>query len=772
MMKNNSIDWTEVILEIKKLCTSELGAQQFDNFAPLSSPDAAITSFAQIDDFKSLLLMGNRPFMESLDLYYTWYNRLKKNAVMKTIELKDIRVFCTEILSLKDYFDQSDRNWPQQFSNQLFNADEPISAINQLITDEGNIRNDASEKLYSLFVEKKQLTSKVERTLEKIVKLHEMENIIQDKFVTDREGRMVIPVKSGMQHSVDGIIHATSHSRQTVYMEPQQIIPMNNRLKQVEQEIHDEVEVLLQQISSYLYSRLSDLEAAQATLLQCDQLFAKAKFCLLVNTTSPTFNESEINLKQTKHPLLVLKGDEVVANSVKLNDEHRILLLTGPNAGGKTILLKAVGLASEMARHGLPICAESGSTLPFFKELFVAVGDLQSVDENLSTFAGHLKVLNESLKAKGNDRLLLIDEICGSTDPEEGAALARSFITKYSENDCFAVITSHLSPLKTGWPKESKVINGSLEYDAKTGRPTYQFIMGIPGESLAIQTAIRVGVDQSIIDQAFEFLSPEVKEHQKKLVEAEEIKTQLVVAKQLLDDALKSAKQEKSKYHAMIEKFNKDKEKLMQAELQEAKLRVDDLIQKATVDKTFKKHETLIKMQAKLPKVVKASGSQNTDTPATVEQFLKAFPPGSKVFIETLGKDAVIQSKPNSKGEVSVLAGSMQLSIHWQLIKPPMKSQNPTGKILKKRGITHSPTDTDRVIDLRGLKTEDATIQLEAQLDTASLNEEDRVKVIHGHGTESLKRTIRQYLSRSVYVKKWSAGVSHNGGDGVTWVEL
>ncbi len=769
-LKNNSIDWPQIIIQLKEFCTSELAQQKINQIEPFLSEAEALKSFSKIQAFQSLLATGNRPFMESLDLYYSWFTRLKKKALMKTLELKDIRHFLVEALSLSEYLSSSESPETKEFIACILNTSEPLFAIDKIITPSGSIKNDASEKLYKLYLEKQRLTKSVEHTLEKLVKKHQLETIIQDKYVTAREGRLVIPVKSGMQHNIEGIIHASSHSRQTVFMEPQIVVPMNNKLKQIEQGILDEIERLLRELSDYLHSLTAEFELTQETLLNADVLFSKAKLALLTNACAVTFDEKKIDLKNLRHPLLILNGESVVANSVTLMEEQRILLLTGPNAGGKTVLLKAVGLAAQMSRHGLLICAKKDSRLPFFKNLHMAVGDLQNIDESLSTFAGHLKVLNESLNAKGHDQLLLIDEICGSTDPEEGSALARSFITQYSKNNCFAVITSHLSPLKSGWSAQDSVVNGSLEYNAKTGRPTYQFIMGVPGDSLALQTAKRVGVDPNIIAQALNFLSPETKERQKSMSESEELRKELLTVKSNLEQELMLAQKEKLKYAELTENFDREKQHLLTQEVQKAQSQISTMIEHANVDKAFKNHETLLKMQAKLPSIIK---SKEPPTEAlTSEEFSQHFPPGTKVFVDSLGKDAIIQSKLNNKGEVTVFSGSMQIAVPWRSIKLSKKNQNKTSKILHKTPFSVSPVDSDRLVDLRGLSAEDAINQLEAQLDTAVLNEEDRIKIIHGFGTNTLKRTVRQYLSRSMYIKKWYAANSQQGGDGVTWAEL
>lgn len=771
----NTLDWSQIIDRLEKFATSELTREKLRRLGPLASVEEAKKSLREIDEASVIVLMNRRPFMESLDLFKVWHQRLLRKAVLQTIELRDVRHFCLEVLALEPLLEEIKTPWIESLKLQLMNAAEPLSAIDTLMSPDGEIKTDASETLYRLFREKFTQSKQVQQILDKLVNAHATENLLQEKYVTNREGRWVLPVKSGMQHFFEGIIHASSQTKQTVYMEPEEIIPLNNRLRQIEVEIEEEIERLLTDLSKYLARLTAEFEQSRAALENLDFRLAQAQLAKAMNAATPNFDTQDLDLVEVKHPILALIDNEnVVPNSVRLQNEKRILLLSGPNAGGKTILLKAVGLAAHMARCGLPICAQAGSKIPFFKNVLVAVGDSQSVDAALSTFAAHLKILSEALTMQGPAHLILIDEICGSTDPEEGTALARSFIEAYARNGVLGVITSHLGPLKLGWGPESGVVNGSLEYDAKTGKPTYQFLMGIAGQSLAIQTAKRVGVAKDIIDRAMEALSPESRHYQQGLEEIEAMKEEVRKLADELNAKAKDARAEKSKYEALSQKFEREKEKMLEQAVKRAEKKIETMIENVHVAETFKKHENLNRMKSELPQVVKASrvtpGSVTIDTP---EDFAKYYPAGSKVFVGSIARDGVIQGAPNSKGEVPILSNSMRLMVHWQVLKPPHQAPNPTAELLRRSAhFSVSPSDGDRVVDLRGLTVEEAIEQLEVQLDTAALAQEERVKIIHGHGTETLKRNIRSYLSRSVYVKKWSAGTADSGGDGITWIEI
>lgn len=790
MLDIKPLDWHEIIKCIQQFATSGAARMQIGLTDRMSDQKTAESTIEQIFSAMEILNTGVRPFAESLDLFEPWHSRIKKKAILKTLDIKDVRSFCLEVIALKEVASglRQSNFYCQNLYDQLMNAEEALSAIDQILTPRGEIRSDASETLYRLFREKENLTSQIESTLDKAVHAHEMTNLLQDKYVTTREGRWVLPIRSGMQHYMPGVIHGTSQTKQTVYMEPETIIPMNNRLRQIDAEIEDEIERLLTQLSYYLNGLSDEFLESKKCLEDADVALAKAQFSMRIQAQKFQFSETEINLKNVRHPLLVLnQGTEesvhkkpVIANSVFLDQRKKILLLSGPNAGGKTVLLKSIGLAAQMACCGLPICADPGSTIPFFKQIQIGIGDAQSVENELSTFAAHLKVLDYASQLSGSDKLILIDEICGSTDPEEGAALGRSFIERFAQNQVFAVITSHLGPLKTGWKSTDVVMNGSLEYDSKSGKPTYQFLQGIPGDSLAIQTAKRVGVSKEIVERSIELLSPETRLRLSGIEEIDQLKSDLNLLREHLKKELKNTEIEKQKYNALIEKTEKEKADAVQKAVRQAEKKIDEMIAAAKADQTFKKHLSLQEVKQSFPEIVKSKSSTASTQQVSIqsaEDFARAFPPGSKVFVQSLQQDGVVQGQPNGKGEVLVLSQSLRLLVPWQQLKTADKSQNPTAQLVRRANgasgfASVSLQDNEKTLDFRGNTVEEALSKLELELDQSAARKETRVKIIHGHGTDTLKKAIRTYLSRSPYVKKWKSGSPEQGGDGMTWAEI
>ncbi len=769
----NNLDWKILLNYLSEFATSTQAKIKLTETAPLENTTSAEKSFNIINECKAVLKTGVRPSMVSLELYENWHPLVNKKSELTPLHIKDIRYFLIEALSLKETLSKFKSDIINDHMQNFFSPEDGINKIENLLTMDGFIRTDASQTLYDLNQSKKDLSKGIQKTLDKLVKSYKIEDIIQDKFVTTREGRWVIPIKSDLRSRFEGVIHDSSQSKQTVFMEPTEVITINNKIREIELQIKDEINRLLKDISNYFYNLKDELSYAFDTLLFFDINFSKAQLALKTDAHKCTFNNDRIYLNLVKNPVLLLQNEKVIANNVELSKEKRILLLSGPNAGGKTVLLKSIGLNLHMARCGLLICAQPDSEIPFLKRIVSSVGDHQSLSQNLSSFASHLKILDLATELKGLDSLILVDEICSSTDPEEGSALARSFIESYSDNNVFAVVTSHFNYLKNSLTEVSSVVSGSLEFDLKSG-PTYKFLQGVTGQSLAIQTAKRVGISMDIVNKALDYMSPDKKDYFNNIDEVTELKDSLLVKTKETDDLKRKYHKEINRYKLLVEKYEKEKELMLEKSVLRAERKIDKMIQVNKAGQVLSKNTELQKVRQQLPEVIKPNLQNDSNTPQSAEEFAKKFPPGSKVYISSLNKEGLIQSLPNKKGLVDVVSQSMRLQLNWKLLKLNTSNLiNPADQILKNKGFFKlSSSEGDQALDLRGSSVDEAIAKIEMELDKATLGQADRVKIIHGHGTNSLKRAVRSYLSRCLYVKTWSSGSKNSGGDGVTWVTL
>lgn len=765
-MEKSELDWPIVLQSIATEASSLAGKKQCLHLSPKGSPEKALQAISHIFD-ASFVDADTIPNFSAVDEIPPIVERLGHQGVLEVRELACLRQFFHLTLSLTEALQEQTTAWAKDVKTSVPSFKSQLSSIDHVVSPDGEINESASQKLQGLCQERRKLERDVTAILSKIVGRQDLEGSLQDKYVTNREGRKVIPVKSGNRHDVKGQIHDRSHTKQTVFMEPAEAVPLNNRLRQIGSEIDDEIQRILKEISDYLRGSCTEYESALDTAIQADSVFAKVRFNSKIKGSKPNFSsQGLIKLNQLKHPLLLLQGDKVVANDVKLSHDNRILLLSGPNAGGKTILLKSIGLAAQMARSGLPIAAGDNSQLPFFEKLDPIVGDLQSVDGNLSTYSSHIKRLNGTLAYSGSSTMILVDEICGATDPEEGAALARSFIEHYRDQDVFAVITSHLGPLKQNWPKNSGVEHGSLEFDRITNRATYQLVMGLPGHSLALFVAQQLGTPQNLIDKAKEFLSPLSRSKAEELKEIEDFKQQVIDLKQQSQKDREEAQKLKQTYQFLVQKFRDQRDKWIEKALEKAQSKIENLIEDARQERI--KNRTLQDLKADLPSIVKASKVPTNSKPQTIDEFKTRMPPGTPAFSTRLGRDVVIQGQPDNKGQVSVLAGSMRLQVPWHSLGFNKETEGAVSKKSSTSQETAVSSETKQ-LDLRGYRIDDAVEKLEKWLDNCMSEGIDKVKLIHGFGTEKLKKSVRRHLSKSPYVEKWTGG-EHSEGDGITWV--
>lgn len=772
----NSIGLKEILNHIQSYCKTSSGQDGVLKLTRFDNPTKAKKQVARILEIKKLIISEGFNFsILGLDSAQNWLRKVKKNQTLQVLDLNDIRIFLQDVADLRALFAEH-KKYPviQDFLNQLFDPNDILSYIQVVVSPSGEINSDASEDLYKFFQDKKNLNSQVQNLLKKIVKDQDLETVLQDRFVTTREGRMVLPVISGMRHGFQGIVHDSSHSKQTVFMEPQAVVPINNKISELELKIQAEIEKILREISHFIFLKFDELEKAYNTLIDIDITYALGFFASVADLSGFSWNdEQKIYLPDLKHPLLKIEVKDVVGNTIELDTKNRILILSGPNAGGKTVLLKSIGLACQMATYGMPIGSLNSAQIPFIKNIFVSLGDEQNLEENLSSFGGHLVKLNEASQLKGYDHLILIDEICGTTEAQEGSALARAFIEEFKINQVFAVITSHLAPLRSHWGEG--VINGSMQYDSETQAPSYTFIMGLAGESMALPTAKRYGVSPTILDRAMSHLTPEAQKKFSGLEEIENLKNKLIQLQNQYQDKLKDIEKREQNLSKEMARLDEIKSVKLTEDLTDYQKKIEDLIKFEKIKSNFENRKNLDAIKEQMPKIVKYKSDDNNEV--TRENFETKFPPGTSAFVKTLNRKGIVQSKINSKGEVTILSESMRIQVPYTEILPSTGISNSSNKnkiIPGPNSNNHLSSDlTQKTLDLRGQSIDEALDQLDLEVDQAVQRGLLKLKIIHGHGDQDrLKKSIRTFLSRNTFIKSWLSGKAYNESDGVTIAEI
>ncbi|MBE8162999.1 MAG: hypothetical protein HAW63_03320 [Bdellovibrionaceae bacterium] len=662
--KLNTLNWNNICQHLEQYCSSQLAKQLTKKITPFKTETEANQSFQDIEDVRSILKNKVEIHAQSLDDFDKWFSLIEKSSHIKSQTLHTIMLFLYEVLHLKLILNNQKENWAKKYTKKLFSPQNMIKKIQLIIDEKGIIKTTASKQLLTLYQEKQNLSHNIQKQLDKMVKDYDIEHILQDKFVTTREGRLVLPIKSGMQHNFNGLIHDSSNTQKTVFMEPQELVNSNNTLMNLGKQIDKEIINILSIICADLYQIKHELKQAHWVLLESDFLFAKAKLADELNAVSVVFSK-KVQLFNLKHPLLLIKKLDPVGNDVTFNNKQRILLLSGPNAGGKTTFLQSFALAAYMASCGLPICANKNSEIIFFKHIHLILNDEQSLSEGLSSFSSHVSNLNQACKLQGPQSLIIIDEICASTNPEEAVALSKSFIEYYLDQNIFALISSHLNQLKYSWKSSSPIFQGSLNFSKKTG-PNYKFTAGHPGESFAFDIAKQVGVSSEILKKALSFLSPEQKNYFTALKELEENKQKILETQETLKTEIQTWEKNNQILKEEKENFKKFKKNKLQEVMDGAEEEIQTFISEQKTRKSIFKYEELKKMQKNLPIIIKENLQPKEKT---LEYFKKHYKPGTRVFISGLNQYGVIQGQVNQKGEIPLLSQSMRITVHWTALQ-------------------------------------------------------------------------------------------------------
>ncbi|MCR4719107.1 MAG: endonuclease MutS2 [Firmicutes bacterium] len=660
--------------------------------------------------------------------------------------------------------------------------------INSAILSETEIADDASRELFDIRKKIKSLNVKIKDSLNMMIRSETYKKYLQDQIVTIRSDRYVIPVKAEYRGEIAGIVHDSSASGSTLFIEPMSVVNANNEIRDLLNKEQAEIDRILYELSQEVSQREDIIITDYKLISRLDFIFCKAKLSLDMNAKEPILNdEGIINFKKARHPLI--DRDKVVANDIYLGENFNTLVVTGPNTGGKTVTLKTIGLFSIMAAAGLHIPAEDGSRAALFKNFYADIGDEQSIEQSLSTFSSHMVRIVKITKEADGDSLVLFDELGAGTDPTEGAALAISILEYLRAFGATTVATTHYSELKIFALTTDKVENASCEFDVDSLKPTYKLLIGVPGKSNAFAISKRLGLDEAIISRASEILSDED-------VKFEDVITDLEMSRAEARTEKEYAKRVKRELSEMKEEMEKERKKIKDSKariLEDARREAKILIMEAREeansvikelermriegkvtdlsDKTQKSRNKLKTYEDKLDRKIK-----NNEKPKK-----KAFKPpqnlkeGESVEILDLEQTATVVKKPDSKGMVRVQAGIMKLDVNISNLKriEDKSAKELSDKYVKSTvAFASKSRDVSPQVDVRGQTLDEALMNVEKFIDDCYLAGISPVTVIHGKGTGVLRKGITDALRRNKHVKSQRAGRYGEGETGVTIVEL
>lgn len=655
------------------------------------------------------------------------------------------------------------------------------------VLDEDNIADNASSELMDIRRELNRSSNKVRDILHSIITSPSYQNALQEQIITMRGDRFVVPVKATHRGEVKGILHDTSSSGATLFIEPMSVVEANNKIRELKTKEKEEIEKILMQLTEEISMVSKLIEMTYEIISELDLCFARAKFSLEFDCYRPVLNDKGIiNLERARHPLLDKKT--VVPTDIRLGRDFDTLVVTGPNTGGKTVVLKTTGLLCLMAAAGLHIPANEGSEIAVFKNIFADIGDEQSIEQSLSTFSAHMVNIVDILQSADENSLCLFDELGAGTDPIEGASLAVSILERVRLLGAKSVATTHYSELKTYAMTTKRVENASCEFNVDTLKPTYRLLIGIPGKSNAFAISKRLGLDDDIIENAKKYINAENIKFEDILTQLEQNRQEAEAMKESARAYKKETEKLKSdtalKNKQLTEKTDKIIERArMQAKeiLDSAQSEADALLKemrslRAEADKA-KMLRDMENARAKLSQKAKSNSEKLVRSMFSSKESYKAPKTvrlGEDVEIVAMHQTGTVLTLPDSKGDFQVRVGIMKLKTNLKDVRRKQEEQpKKNAKSKNVPGAAFSKTMTlSSEVDVRGETVDTAVVIIDKFLDDAMLSSLSQVRIIHGKGTGLLRQGIHAYLKRLSYVKSYRLGTFGEGDSGVTVVEF
>uniref|UniRef100_UPI004027CBA0 endonuclease MutS2 n=1 Tax=Blautia stercoris TaxID=871664 RepID=UPI004027CBA0 len=783
-----TLEYYKIIDMLEAFATSSIGKNKCRQLRPLDNLTEIETMQQETADALSRIYQkGSLSFSGVKDVRGS-LKRLEVGSTLGIGELLAIRSLLENASRAKAYSRRETEDEHTDSLDNMFELIEPLSPlateIGRCILSEDEISDDASTGLRQVRRSMKLTNDKIHTQLSSFVSGNSR-TYLQDAVVTMRNGRYCIPVKAEYKSQVPGMIHDQSSTGSTIFVEPMTIVRLNNEMRELEIQEQKEIEMILSNLSQLAAENLDAIFDDVKLLSELDFIFARAQLAKSQNATEPRFNRDRIiDIKKARHPLI--DKHKVVPIDIRIGETFDLLIVTGPNTGGKTVSLKTVGLLTLMGQSGLHIPAFDNSRLSVFREVYADIGDEQSIEQSLSTFSSHMTNVVRFMETADSDSLVLFDELGAGTDPTEGAALAIAILSTLHERGIRAMATTHYSELKVYALSTPGVENASCEFDVETLRPTYRLLIGVPGKSNAFAISQKLGLPLSIIERAKEQISQEDETFEDVLSNLEESRKTIESEREELASYKEEIKTLKEQLEEKQDKLDQRKERIIAEAneeahriLREAKDYADQtmrIFNKAGKDsmsaKELEKHRSDLRK-----KMDKAGKKVALKTPQKQKSTLRPqdLSLGDSVKVMSLNVKGTVSSKPDSKGMLFVQMGILRSKVHisdLQLIDEPVI----TGPALSRTGAgkikMNKSASVRTEINLLGKTVDEAVSELDKYLDDAYLAHLSSVRIVHGKGTGALRKGVHNYLKRLKYVQDFHLAEFGEGDAGVTIVEF
>ncbi|MBQ3514733.1 MAG: endonuclease MutS2 [Lachnospiraceae bacterium] len=784
------LEYDKIIKMLTSYAGSAMGKKLCEELTPTSDLN---TILSMQEETNSALLriyrQGNLSFLGVEDVKPSLL-RLNMGASLNTSELLSVAKLLSCVQTAISYCKIDDRTEFADALTYLFESLTPLTHLYQDITrcilSPEEIADDASPALKDIRRNIKSINAKVHQQLTGLIASSKNQSMLQDSLVTMRNGRYCVPVKAEYKNQFQGLIHDQSSTGSTLFIEPMGVVTLNNELRDLEGKEQNEIERILSLLSEKVSLEQESIKRNLEILTKLDFIFARAQLAKSYDGVMPEYNkEGIIRIKRGRHPLLDKKT--VVPINIELGDTFSMLLITGPNTGGKTVSLKTAGLFSLMGQSGLFLPAMEGTTLCVFDDVFADIGDEQSIEQSLSTFSSHMTNIVSILNQATEHSLLLFDELGGGTDPTEGAALAISILSHLHSQNIRTIATTHYSELKLFALSTEGIENACCEFDIESLRPTYRLLIGIPGKSNAFAISSKLGLPSYIIEAAKGQIDQSAQDFEALLSDLEQSK--ITIQKE--EEEILAYKEELELLRADLKQSKEDLNNKKASIIREAKEEALSILSEAkeVADESIKKYQQWVQNpKAANAKTMEAQRGKlrdqmNKSSKDLLEQKKRKkgahsasdFKIGDKVHVFSLSMDGIVQSLPDNKGNISVQMGILRsfVSIEDCEILDEAVITTPTIKRTSKGKVSMNKSSTIRPeINVLGKTVDEAIAVLDKYLDDAYLSHLPQVTIIHGKGTGALRTGIQNYLKKLKYVKSYRAGSFGEGEMGVTIVEF
>ena len=783
-----TLEYTKIIDLLTEKADSEPGKILCRELVPSNDLSAIRTAQRETKDaLARLFRIGSTSFGSNRDLGFS-IRSLEIGSSLSMSELLKLASFLDNVSRIKTYGKKEREDLPNDSLDAYFEGLTPMTQlaneINRCILSEEEMADDASPRLKSIRRSKLSTNEKIHSQLTSMVN-GAYRTFLQDAVITMRDNRYCIPVKAEYKSQVSGMVHDQSSTGSTFFIEPAAVVNLNNQLKELDLQEQEEIEVILGDLSSQAAVHTSELAADQKIMTTLDFIFAKAKLAMEQNATEPIFNtEHYIQIRKGRHPLLDKK--KAVPIDVRLGKDFDLLVITGPNTGGKTVSLKTVGLFTLMGQAGLHIPALDRSELSIFSEVYADIGDEQSIEQSLSTFSSHMTRVVHILQHADADSLCLFDELGAGTDPTEGAALAIAILNYLHDRGIRTMATTHYSELKIYALSTNFVENACCEFDVETLRPTYRLLIGIPGKSNAFAISSKLGLSDEIINAAKEQISKEDESFEDVIADLEQSRVTIEKEQQEIAEYKERIRTLQEQLQKKNEKIDQAKDKILRdanekarAILQEAKDVADETIRdfnkvgaSADIKELEKKRQKVRdKINEKNGKLALGNNQKKPANQKTVDP--KKLKKGDSVKIISMNLKGIVNTLPDARGNLFVQCGIMRMQtnindlvpVKEETITAPALQRTNTGKLKMSKSFSVSSE-----INLLGCTVDEAIAKLDKYLDDAYLAHLPSVRVVHGKGTGALRSAVQSHLKRLKYVKEYRLGEYGEGDAGVTIV--